>query len=83
MRYDVTWDVRAIDAAAGFLADDAQALDDVLRRVDQLGVDPRPAEAVPWGQVPLRLRVGRYRVTYAVDDMARMVDVVRIGRLAS
>jgi mRNA-degrading endonuclease RelE of RelBE toxin-antitoxin system len=29
----------------------------------------------------LRLRVGRYRVTYSVDDAAEHIEIIRVGRV--
>ncbi len=51
-------------------------------RIDALGDDPRPHGADPlrgalkglW-----RLRVGDYRVSYHIDDDARLVTVVQVG----
>jgi len=51
-------------------------------RIDALAEDPRPP-----GRASLKgvlkglrkLRAGRYRVCYAVDDRARVVKVVEIG----
>ena len=49
--------------------------------IDALASDPRPLGAVPiTGHRPyLRVRSGDYRVIYAVDDSARVVQVARIG----
>ncbi|WP_088286126.1 type II toxin-antitoxin system RelE/ParE family toxin [Kineosporia sp. A_224] len=83
MRYEVSWDVRAIDMAAGFLGDDPAGLDLVLDQVERLCVEPRPPEARAWGEVLLRLRVGRYRVTYSVDDAAEHIEIIRVGRVGA
>lgn len=48
-----------------------------------LRIDPRPPGATPLvGSDFWRLRVGDLRVIYAVDDAARLVVVVRVGRRA-
>jgi mRNA interferase RelE/StbE len=52
------------------------------RRIGRLSADPRPANSGPLegGLKPLRkLRVGDYRVVYAIEDDARSVQVVAVG----
>lgn len=46
-------------------------------KIDALGHNPRPSGCVKLsGQFNLhRLRTGDYRIVYAVDDAARLVDV--------
>jgi len=74
----VIYEEKAIDQAAGFLADDPAGLGAVLDAVDRLTDDPRPAESFPYGSPDLRrLRVGRYRVMYEING-----DVVSIGHIA-
>lgn len=74
-------DERATNQAAGFLADDPAGVRAVLAAVDQLTVDPRPAESFPYGSQDVRrLRVGRYRVMYDIED--DLVNVWHIARLA-
>jgi len=49
--------------------------------VDTLADQPRPAEAFPLGTSGLyRLRIGRYRVVYEIDDIAEVVKVRHVGR---
>lgn len=65
MNLRVIYEEKAIDQAAGFLADDPAGLGALLDAVDRLADDPRPAESFPYGSPDLRrLRVGRYRVMY-------------------
>jgi len=74
----VIYEEKAIDQAAGFLADDSAGLGAVLDAIDRLTGDPRPAESFPYGSPDLRrLRVGRYRVMYEIKG-----DVVSIGHIA-
>lgn len=48
--------------------------------IDGLTVDPRPVGAAKLaGRDDYRVRVGDYRVVYAVDDAERLVIVARIG----
>ncbi len=54
--------------------------DRLAAAVDALGVDPRPAGAVKLaGRGDYRVRVGDYRIVYAVDDDERLVIVARIA----
>ena len=80
--YEVGWSDRALNSAAGFLRDDAGGLADLMDRIDDLSGDPRPADAPPLGSPDLRrLHAGRHRVLYEVDDEARAVTVIHLGRL--
>ncbi len=60
---------------------DPKIRNDVLAKMRALATDPRPAgvESLqghpPW----LRIRVGDYRIIYAVDDKARAVTVALVG----
>jgi mRNA interferase RelE/StbE len=81
--YRVDWDEVALDAAAGFLADDAAGLAQVMDASDLLAAQPRPPESVEHGSAArLRLPVGRYRLWYDVDDAKGTVTIVRCGRVA-
>jgi mRNA interferase RelE/StbE len=80
--YEVSWSERALNAAAGFLRDDAEGLADLMDRIDDLSGDPRPVDAPPLGSPDLRrLHTDRYRALYEVDDEARTVTVIHLGRL--
>jgi mRNA interferase RelE/StbE len=52
------------------------------RSIDELALEPRPRGALKLaGPVPLfRIRVGEYRVIYAVFDVERLVKIVDIER---
>ncbi len=55
-------------------------LDRVRDAIDALALQPRPAGAVKLaGRDDHRIRVGDYRVVYAVDDGDRVVIVARIA----
>ena len=49
--------------------------------IQSLATQPRGAgcERLAGSEGRLRVRVGDFRVVYAVDDKARSVDVVKIG----
>jgi mRNA interferase RelE/StbE len=54
----------------------------VARRIEALGVDPRPAgvQALIGGEGLLRERVGDYRIIYRIEDRRLVVlIIIRIG----
>ena len=53
----------------------------VVRRIQALADEPRPAgcEKLSGSDDRYRVRQGRYRVVYEVDDAALTVTVVKIG----
>ena len=52
----------------------------VRARIDGLVSDPRPAAAVKLaGRDDFRIRVGDYRIVYAVDDSRQLIIVARIA----
>jgi mRNA interferase RelE/StbE len=74
----IVFEAKAIDRAAGYLADDPDGLRALLDAIDRLIDDPRPEHSFPFGSPDVRrLRVGRYRVLYRIDE-----DVISIGHLA-
>jgi mRNA interferase RelE/StbE len=59
--YEVNWEIRALDLAAGFLGDDPAGVAELWERVSRLTDEPRPPESFPYGSPDLRrLRAGRY-----------------------
>lgn len=78
MNLQIIYEEKAINQAAGFLADDPVGLGEVLDAVDALADDPRPAASFPYGSPDLRrLRIGRYRVMYEIKG-----DVISVGQIA-
>jgi mRNA interferase RelE/StbE len=54
--------------------------DRIRAAVDGLATEPRPVGAVKLaGRDDFRIRVGDYRIVYAVDDRDRLVLVARIA----
>jgi mRNA interferase RelE/StbE len=53
----------------------------VVRKVESLGNDPRPAgcKKLRSYKDQWRVRIGDWRVVYIVDDKARLVSVTRIA----
>lgn len=82
MSYRINWEVRAVDQAAGFLRDDQVGVAALWERVSQLADGPRPPESFPYGSPDLRrLRAGRYRVFYTIDDDSQVIQIDHVGRL--
>ncbi|KPL11054.1 hypothetical protein AMJ85_04740 [candidate division BRC1 bacterium SM23_51] len=52
----------------------------VFDRIERLAIDPRPSgiRKLRGSENLWRLRVGDYRVIYAVDDKNRLVDIIAI-----
>lgn len=81
MTYEIAWADEAFAAAQALMADDPAGLATVFDTVDNLATNPRPPAAIPWGSTNfLRLRVGRYRVLYEINDRLIRIDVIHLGR---
>ncbi len=54
----------------------------IIARIAALSEEPRPSgcEKLAGFESRYRVRQGNYRVVYAVDDAARVVEVVKVGR---
>jgi len=76
--FRITFEEKAINRAAGFLADDPDGLREVLDAIDRLADHPRPPQSFAFGSPDLRrLRVGRYRVLYRIE-----ADSISVGHIA-
>jgi mRNA interferase RelE/StbE len=74
----IIFEDKAINRAAGFLADDPDGLREALDAIDGLAGNPRPPESFAFGSPDLRrLRVGHYRVLYRIE-----VDTISVGHIA-
>lgn len=52
----------------------------ILRRIDSLAADPRPAGCEKLtGQERYRIRQGHYRIVYSVQDKEVTVWIVKVG----
>jgi len=53
----------------------------LIARIATLSGEPRPlgCEKLTGAESRYRVRQGNYRVVYAVDDTARVVEVVKVG----
>jgi mRNA interferase RelE/StbE len=68
------------DAARAFRRLHGPLRERVRDAIDALAEDPRPRGAVRLvGRDDYRVRVGDYRIVYAVDDAERLVLVARIA----
>jgi mRNA interferase RelE/StbE len=76
--YDVRYDPRALKELAKL---DKPVAGRIVRAVDALSVDPRPAGARPLVGYAglLRIRIGDYRVVYTVKDAELVVLALRVA----
>ena len=52
----------------------------ITQRILSLSDDPRPTGCKKLeGEVKYRIRVGRYRVLYKIDDVERSIEIVAVG----
>ena len=52
----------------------------ILKAIDSLATDPNPTNAVRLtGRDAMRLRVGKYRVIYAIDSEEVVIVIIKIG----
>jgi mRNA interferase RelE/StbE len=80
--YQIYWEIHAIDLAAGFLSDDPDGVAALWDYVSQLANEPRPPESFAYGSPDIRrLRAGRYRVFYKIDDDSRVIQIDHVGRV--
>jgi mRNA interferase RelE/StbE len=80
--YEVSWSLPALDRAAGYLRDDPDGVEAVLDAADDLAHEPRHEPSTELGSPDLRrLRIGRYRLLYEINDERHVVVVVHLGRL--
>ncbi len=63
-----------------FLFFPKQAQVEIAQAIDYLASDPRPPKCKKLRGIDLwRLRLGRYRVVYAIDDKASLVTVIKVA----
>jgi mRNA-degrading endonuclease RelE of RelBE toxin-antitoxin system len=78
--WQVSWEPTALNSAAGYLKDDPDGVDALLRATDQLAENPRPPGSRPWGTDYRRLHHGPWRILYRVDPDAHTLHIVHIGQ---
>ena len=82
MSYQVNWEIGALDPTAGFLRDDPAGVAALWESVSRLAGQPRPPESFAYGSPDLRrLRAGRYRVFYTINEEQRVVQIDHVARL--
>lgn len=70
------------DRTAGFLSDDVAGVRGLWESVGRLAAEPRPPESFPYGSPDLRrLRAGRYRIFYTIDEDRKLVQINHVARL--
>ncbi|MFE4675588.1 type II toxin-antitoxin system RelE/ParE family toxin [Streptomyces sp. NBC_01474] len=79
MSWTVTWEPSAVNATVRFLEERPDTLDEVFAASDMLAEDPKPAGSTPWGTSHRRLRVGRWRLLYRIDDANRILHIEHVG----
>ncbi|WP_328541228.1 type II toxin-antitoxin system RelE/ParE family toxin [Streptomyces sp. NBC_00371] len=79
MSWTVTWEPSAVDATVRFLEERPDALDEVVAASGMLVEDPKPAGSTPWGTSHRRLRVGRWRLLFRIDDANRTLHIEHVG----
>jgi len=54
----------------------------IVKRISALASEPRPVacEKLAGVEERYRIRQGQFRIVYAIDDAARTVEVVKVGR---
>ena len=52
----------------------------VAPAIEQLAYNPRPIGVQKLAATLFRIRVGRYRVIYTVDDKARLVVITKVAK---
>jgi mRNA interferase RelE/StbE len=78
------WAIRSTGRfkTAGFLRDDRAGVAALWDSISQLADEPRPPESFPYGSPDLRrLRAGRYRVFYTIDEERRVIQIDHVARL--
>ena len=82
MSSQVNSEVQALDRTADFLSDDLAGVRGLWESVSRLADEPRPPESFPYGSPDLRrLRAGRYRVFYTIDEDRKLVQINHVARL--
>lgn len=75
----LVWSDTAQATFRQFMKDDQDGLVTVNKAVSALTDDPAPAEAFVRGDGYRRLRAGRYRIMYEIED--DVITVVRVDRV--
>lgn len=83
MTLNVVFRETALRTLARIRREDAGFFACTRRAIAALPRDPRPESAVRWGTTGIyRLRAGRIRVLYEIDEDASSIYIINIGQLA-
>jgi mRNA interferase RelE/StbE len=83
MSYEVAYEIRFLDLAAGFMKDDPAGVAALFDTVDQLSNDPHPDSSFRYGPTGVRrLHADRYRVMYRIDEETKTVYIDHLARLS-
>ena len=78
----MTYELGFLDLASGFMKDDPAGIAALFDTLDSLADAPRPGNSFPYGSGGIRrLRHGRYRVIYTIDESSRTVHIDHVARL--
>jgi mRNA interferase RelE/StbE len=80
--YAIIWSVSAARMLRDFREQDPAGAGEIRTAIEALAEDPRPDDSFPYGPVYRRLRVGRYRVMYRIEDKEVSVIVLNLARSA-
>ncbi|MFG2440793.1 type II toxin-antitoxin system RelE/ParE family toxin [Streptomyces sp. NPDC048508] len=79
MSWTVTWEPSAVNATVRHLEEHPETLKEVFEATDMLTNDAKPAGSAPWGTSHRRLRVGRWRILYRIDDANQTLLIEHVG----
>lgn len=83
MTYTIIWSVSAARTLRDFREQDPAGAGEIRAAIESLADDPRPDDSFPYGPAHRRLRVGRYRVMYRIDDKEISVIILNLARTTS
>ena len=82
MTHAIVWTLSAAKTLRGFREQDPSGAGELRAAIEALAEDPRPDDSFPYGPSYRRLRVGRYRVMYRIEDKEISVIVLNLARSA-
>lgn len=82
MTYTIIWSVSAARTLGDFREQNPAGAVEIRTAIEALADDPRPDGSFPYGPVHRRLRVGRYRIMYRIEDKEVSVIVLSLARSA-
>ena len=80
MTYTIIWSLSAARTLRDFREQDPEGVGALRTAIEALADDPRPDGSFPYGPTYRRLRAGRYRVLYRIEDKEVSVIVLNLAR---